>query len=362
MQTQKPLAAAPLQMQPPQPPPAFPGSFGPPSGVPLQRQAQLGPLGDGLMQPPPAQTPSAASLQKPPLPQMQPPTSQQQQQQSPGGPLSGVPLQRPAAQQGPPSGGRMQPRVFPDPAVIKPLQPIAPLTLPPTAPQPRPVMQSGGQIQAPGDALQGHAQPPLQGHPVAFQQPPQTQSLQALQDQQLQQQQRVKIGAENASGFREAGGAAPGNAGPMPAAVPPSAFAASAGFPAGGPRSGLPRRLQVPPRALHLCQSLSQPMLRPAETLHLSPNLDCLTAHVTWGASWTTHCLMYKDMDLSLGKGAHWSLWLLQEQSGGSQHGSGAYLSAQNSMLPPQGQSRACASPGLQSLPSGGSLIQTQGT
>ena len=272
-----PLAAAPLQMQPPQPPPTFSGSFGPPSGVPLQRQAQLGPLGDGLMQPPPAQTPPAASLQKPPLPQMQTPTSQQQQQQqSPGGPLSGVPLQRPAAQPGPPSGGRTQPGMFPDPAVFKPLQPIAPLTLPPTAAQPRPVMQSGGQIQAPGDALQSHAQPPLQGHPVAFQQPPQTQSLQALQDQ-LQQQQRVMVGAKNASGFRETGGAAAGNAGPTPAAVPQSAFAASAGFPAGGPRSGLPRRLQVLPRVFHLlCQSLLQAMLPTADTLCLSPNLDRL--------------------------------------------------------------------------------------
>jgi hypothetical protein len=53
----------------------------------------------------------------------------------------------------------------------------------------------------------------------------------------------------------------------------------------------------------------------------------------------------------------------LQEQSSGnlSQHNSGAYLTPQNSMLPPQGHNLTPASSGLQSMRSGGVAMQTQG-
>lgn len=237
------MRSAALQPPPPQPIPvasAHMSSLAQPTTAAGAAQAHTQqphfPGNFAALQPPPMQAPP--SVQKPPLPQMQAPAHPQQQLLAgvPGGSPSGVPLQR-QAQGGSPGGGLMQPGGFPDPAVIKPLQPIAPLTLLPQFTQPRPVMQSGSQIQASGDALQGHTQPP---------------SLQALQEQQQQQQQGMLVAA-SVSSFREPRGAAAGGASPAPAKLPPSAFAASAGLPAGSSLSG---RMQVPPRLLILSVGL----------------------------------------------------------------------------------------------------------
>lgn len=220
---------------------------------------------------PPVSLPCLPSSGLAPLPMMHCSAMQQPPATNRGSLQMQMPQQAPLR---PPGGG---PAAFPDPSQIPPPRPIQALTLPPASahllPAAPAAAAAAGPAPLPADVMSGLAQPPLQGHPVAFQ-------PQQIGQQQLLQQPVMGTQLPPAGSFREAAGRGNSSGVQVSAAPPLSAFAASAAFPAVPSRSTLAGRMQVP------CCNL----LLPVTCMHWLVGLCAFSCHAV--PCRTTHCLV----------------------------------------------------------------------